>query len=112
MPAARYGAAPGVWLSPWGGYGEPTAERIAAGKAKGYEVIDGGFALSGPRYYDDFHAAALRLLEDQGVNQFKFDGTGNADKVVPGSHFDSDFSAALSLIADLKARQARPVRKP
>ena len=104
--AAKYGAAPGVWLSPWGGYGEPKTQRVAAGKAKGYEIVDGGFALSGPRYYDNFHAAALSLLENQGVNQFKFDGTGNADKVVPGSRFDSDFSAALSLIADL--RRAKP----
>ncbi len=104
--AEKYGAAPGVWLSPWGGYGEPKAQRVAAGRGHGYEIIDGGFALSGPKYYADFHAAALGLLKDQGVNQFKFDGTGNADKVVPGSRFDSDFSAALSLIGDL--RQAKP----
>ncbi|HEY8174658.1 MAG TPA: hypothetical protein VIF32_03105, partial [Gemmatimonadaceae bacterium] len=25
----RYGAAPGVWMSPWGGYGEPRDQRIA-----------------------------------------------------------------------------------
>ena len=25
--AAKYGAAPGVWLSPWGGYGPPARER-------------------------------------------------------------------------------------
>ena len=28
--AARYGAAPGVWLSPWGGYGKPKEERLRA----------------------------------------------------------------------------------
>ena len=28
--AARYGAAPGIWLSPWGGYGKPKQERLAA----------------------------------------------------------------------------------
>lgn len=104
--AARFGAAPGIWLSPWGGYDEPKRERIAAGRAKGYEIIDDGFALSGPRYYERFHAAALDLVTRQGVNQFKLDGTGNADKVFPGSRFDSDFAAAIQLISDL--RRAKP----
>ena len=37
------------------------------------------------------------------MNQFKFDGTGNADRVVPGSEFDSDFAAAIHLIGELRA---------
>jgi hypothetical protein len=36
------------------------------------------------------------------VNQFKFDGTGNASQVFPGSLFDSDFSAAIHLIDRLR----------
>ena len=104
--AARFGAAPGVWLSPWGGYGQPKRERVAAGAKQGYEIVDGGFALSGPHYFDRFRAATLDLLDRQGINQFKLDGTGNADRVVPGSAFDSDFAAAISLIADL--RRAKP----
>jgi len=104
--AAQYGAAPGVWLSPWGGYSQPKQERVAAGKDNGFEIIDGGFALSGPHYYDNFHAATMKLLLEQGVNQFKFDGTGNANKVFPGSRFDSDFGAAIALIGDL--RRAKP----
>ena len=101
--AARYGAAPGVWLSPWGGYDVAKTIRVAAGRAAGYEIVDGGFALSGPRYYARFHAATLGLVRDDGVNQFKFDGTGNANSVVPGSQFDSDFAAAIQLIDDLRA---------
>jgi hypothetical protein len=101
--AAPYGAAPGAWLSPWGGYNHNKEARIAAGKKAGYEIIDGGFALSGPKYYDDFHKATLDLVTRQGVNQFKLDGTGNADKVFPGSRFNSDFDAAIHLIADLRA---------
>jgi hypothetical protein len=31
--AARYGAAPGVWMSPWGGYGKPKQDRLTFGKA-------------------------------------------------------------------------------
>ena len=100
--AAKYGAAPGVWLSPWGGYNTPKVERIDKGTAAGYEIIDGGFALSGPKYYADFHKATLGLVTDQGVNQFKLDGTGNADKVVAGSQFNSDFDAAIHLIDDLR----------
>ncbi len=103
--AAKCGAAPGIWLSPWGGYGTPKEERIEAG-SKLYETIEGGFALSGPKYYRRFHEVSLDLLTRQGINQFKFDGTGNADKVVSGSEFDSDFDAAIALISDLRA--ARP----
>jgi hypothetical protein len=99
------GAEPGVWMSPWGGYGPPKEARLSYGKQQGFETNDGGFALSGPRYYARFHQVCLDMLERQGVNQFKFDGTGNSDQVVKGSAFDSDFDAALSLIGDLRAKK-------
>ncbi len=101
--AASYGTAPGVWLSPWGGYGKPKQQRVAAGQSAGYEIVDKGFALSGPKYYEAFRDACLRFVREYGVNQFKFDGTGNADRVVPGSRFDSDFAAAVHLIGELRA---------
>jgi hypothetical protein len=101
--AASYGTAPGVWLSPWGGYGKPKQQRVEAGQTAGYEIVDKGFALSGPRYYEAFREACVRFVRDYGVNQFKFDGTGNADRVVPGSNFDSDFAAAIHLIGELRA---------
>ncbi|HXZ07719.1 MAG TPA: enterotoxin [Paraburkholderia sp.] len=104
--AARYGAAPGIWLSPWGGYGATRRDRITRGAAAGYEIIDDRFALSGPRYYRRFHEAVMELLNRHGINQFKFDGTGNADKVSPGSRFNSDWDAAIQLIEDI--RRARP----
>ncbi|HTV05550.1 MAG TPA: enterotoxin [Acidobacteriaceae bacterium] len=100
--AAKYGAAPGVWLSPWGGYDGPKKQRIAYGKAHGYEIVNGGFALSGPKYYARFRDVCLQMIEKYGVNQFKFDGTGNADSVFPGSRFDSDFDAAIHLIGELR----------
>ena len=101
--AGRIGAEPGVWLSPWGGYGPPRQERLAAAKAGGFEVDDQGLALSGPKYYALFHDATLGLLKNYGINQFKLDGTGSPDKVTPGSEFDSDFAAAIALIGDLRA---------
>jgi hypothetical protein len=99
--AEKYGAAPGVWMSPWGGYGKAKRERIDFGKSQGYEIVAGGYALSGPRYYAAFRDVALDMMRTYGVNQFKFDGTGNVDSVFPGSQFDSDFSAAIHLIDEL-----------
>jgi hypothetical protein len=96
--ASRFGAAPGIWLSPWGGYDGPRAERLKNGKAQGFEANEGGFALSAPRYYALFRETTLDLIRKFGVNQFKIDGTGNADTAFPGAAFDSDFQAAISLI--------------
>ena len=39
------------------------------------------------------------------MNQFKFDGTGNANEVIKGSEFDSDFDAAIHLIGELRAKK-------
>jgi hypothetical protein len=63
-------------------------------------------ALSGPKYYPLFHDAVTQMVTKYGVNQFKLDGTGNADQVVKGSAFSSDFDAAIHLISDL--RQLKP----
>jgi hypothetical protein len=104
--AAEYGAAPGIWLSPWGGYARAKQERLATARRDGYEIVDGGLALSGPRYYALFHNAVVGMVSKYGVNQFKFDGTGNVDQVVNGSAFSSDFDAAIHLIGDL--RQLKP----
>lgn len=104
--AARFSASPGVWMSPWGGYSKPKEERIAFGRAAGYEIVANGYALSGPKYYAAFRDVCMDMIRRYGVNQFKFDGTGNVDSVFPGSRFDSDFAAAIHLIGELRA--ARP----
>jgi hypothetical protein len=104
--AAKLDAAPGVWMSPWGGYDGPKKERIAYGRTAGYEIVADGYALSGPKYYAAFRDVCLDMIRRYGVNQFKFDGTGNANAVFPGSEFDSDFAAAIHLIGEL--RTARP----
>jgi hypothetical protein len=100
--AKKYGFGLGVWLSPWGGYEEEKRQRIAYGESHGYEIVKGGYALSGPRYYAKFEEACLNFITRYGVNQFKLDGTGNAGQVFPGSIFDSDFSAAIHLIERLR----------
>lgn len=104
--ARKYDASPGIWMSPWGGYSKPKQERIAFGRSEGFEIVDNGYALSGPKYYDRFRSVCIDMVRKYGINQFKFDGTGNVDHVVPGSHFDSDFSAMIHLIGEL--RQEKP----
>src|SRR5579864_879145 len=103
--AARYGAAPGIWLSPWGGYDGPKQQRLASAHAQGFETNEGGLALSGPKYYRYFRDTCLDLIEKYNVNQFKFDGTGNVNSVIKGSEFDSDFDAAIHLIGELRAKK-------
>lgn len=100
--AAQFKAGIGVWLSPWGGYEEQKTERLAYGKEHGFEILNDGFALSGPKYYQRFQQTCLEMIDRYNVNQFKFDGTGNADRVFPGSAFDSDFDAAIHLIERLR----------
>lgn len=104
--AQQFGAAPGMWLSPWGGYGKPRGRRLAAGQKDGYEIDSQGYALSGSKYYAKFRQVCLDMVGKYGINQFKLDGTGSPDKQVPGSQFGSDFEAAIQLIKDLRA--ARP----
>lgn len=101
--AATYGAAPGIWLSPWGGYDKAKEERMKFGGEKGFEMNKGGFALSGPKYFARFREVTLDFIRKYGVNQFKIDGTGNVNSVFPGSEFDSDFHAAISLIGEWRA---------
>lgn len=104
--ATRIGSGPGIWLSPWGGYGGPREARLKTGAAQGYEIDTQGYALSGPKYYQRFRDVTLRMVRDYGINHFKLDGTGSPDKQVPGSEFASDFDAAIALIRDLRgARQ-------
>ena len=99
--AGQYNFGIGVWLSPWGGY-EGKEQRIAYGRAHGYEIVNNGYALSGPRYYQAFEKTCVEMMDRYGVNQFKFDGTGNANSVFPGSAFDSDFDAAIHLIETIR----------
>jgi hypothetical protein len=101
--AEKYGAEPGVWLSPWGGYDQAKEERLKYGREQGLEIMNGGFALSGPKYFERFRDVTLKFLETYKVNQFKIDGTGNANSVLPGSQFDSDFQAAISLMEEWRS---------
>jgi hypothetical protein len=99
--AAKYGAAPGIWLSPWGGYGNPHEERIKFGKEQGFEIREGNFSMAGPKYYERFRSLCVEAVKDYGINQFKFDGIGENTGKSSGAM--RDFDAMLKLIAELRA---------
>ena len=63
--AREYGAALGVWLSPWGGYNEAKQERLDFGRSHGFETNQGGFALSGPNYYARFRTVSLDFIQER-----------------------------------------------
>jgi hypothetical protein len=101
--AAQYGAAPGIWLSPLGGYGaDAFKERIKYGQEQGYEIQNGGFSLAGPKYYEGFRGLCVELVKKYGINQFKFDGIimDANDRTGAGLR---DFDAMLKLIAELRS---------
>jgi len=70
----------GVWISPWGGYGEGRKQRMEHGSAEGFEVLQApgfrqeGFCLAGARYNTRFRDCAVGFLRDYQVTYFKFDG--------------------------------------
>ena len=99
--AAKYGAAPGIWLSPWGGYGQPHADRIRFGREQGFEIRDGNFSLAGPKYYDRFRSRCVDVVTNYGINQFKFDGIGE-NTGTGGGGAQRDFDAMLRLIGELR----------
>ncbi|HEX2191561.1 MAG TPA: hypothetical protein VHH09_00045 [Acidimicrobiales bacterium] len=83
--AAPPGTGIGLWVSPFGGYGERSSARIAWGRDQGYEIdpgVDGSGAakLLGPRLcpagnrYGAHLAAALGSWTAAGVRYWKLDG--------------------------------------
>ncbi len=77
--AAKYGGHVGVWLSPFGGYPGQGA-RLESGRRQGFETDRLGLTLAGPRYFARFHAACQGMVDQYGVNYFKFDGFGAGNR--------------------------------
>ncbi len=101
-PCRRYGTRLGVWLSPFGGYGELKKHRIAAGAAQGYETNATGFAMSGPKYYAAFRRACVGMIRDFGVNHFKFDGIAAGTQANGGADYVRDTEAMRRLMLELR----------
>jgi hypothetical protein len=99
----EYGTRLGVWLSPFGGYGEPKEQRLAFGRAQGYETNATGFSLAGPKYYGAFRDACVGMIRDFGVNHFKFDGIASGMSASgPGSGYLLDTAAMRRLMLELR----------
>ncbi len=76
--AESFGSRIGLWLSPWGGYGQAKADRLAYGRSEGFEMDESGFSLAGPRYSERFRDSCVEFVRQYHVNFFKFDGTDAA----------------------------------
>jgi len=93
----------GVWLSPFGGYGQPRAERLKFGGAQGYETNATGFSLAGPKYYAAFKQACVGMIRDYGVNHFKFDGIASGMYASgSGADYILDTEAMRRLMLELR----------
>jgi len=92
----KFGAAQGVWMSPWGGYGPAKDKRIAYGKSQGYETNKGGFSMAGPKYQKAFRDVCIDMIRNNGVEFFKFDGMGGGNES-KGATNNDDVDAVLEL---------------
>ena len=99
---AKYGVAQGVWMSPWGGYGEPKQKRVAYGDAQGYETNRNGFSMAGTKYRTAFQEVCLSMMRDHGVVFFKFDGMGGGGGTGADGELADDVDAVLNLTRQLR----------
>ena len=104
--ARQYGTRLGVWLSPFGGYGEPRKSRLTLGREQGYETNSSGFSLAGPKYYAAFKAACVKMIHSYGVNYFKFDGIASGMYANgPGPDYILDTEAMRRLMLELRREE-------
>jgi hypothetical protein len=92
----------GVWLSPFGGYGEPKEQRLKFGREQGYETNATGFSLAGPKYYAAFRDACVGMIRNYGVNHFKFDGIAAGVAANGGAQYVLDTEAMRRLMLELR----------
>jgi hypothetical protein len=97
-----YGTRLGVWLSPFGGYGEPREKRLAFGREQGFETNPTGFALSGPKYYEAFRQACVGMIRNYDVNYFKFDGIAHGTYAHGAGEYIRDTQAMRRLMRELR----------
>jgi hypothetical protein len=98
----RYHTRLGVWLSPFGGYGEPKARRMHYGSTQGYETNATGFSLAGEKYYAAFKQACVGMIRQFRVNHFKFDGIATGMYASGSGQFILDTEAMRRLMLELR----------
>jgi hypothetical protein len=92
----------GVWLSPFGGYGESRNQRLKFGAAQGYETNATGFSLAGSNYYAAFKRACVGMIRNYGVNHFKFDGIATGMYAQGSADYYRDTEAMRRLMLELR----------
>jgi hypothetical protein len=95
----------GVWLSPFGGYGEARRQRLEFGRAQGYEINPAGFSLAGPKYYAAFKQSCLDMMRKYGVNHFKFDGIAKGASASGGAEYVLETEAMRRLMIELRQEE-------
>src|SRR5699024_433986 len=100
-----------VWMSPFGGYPPISTRRLELNESKPaderLETVDTylgkGFQLSGERYYQQFRSTVFDMMDNQGVQGFKFDGIGGGlYQTGPNEAFVEDYEAMLELMTDMR----------
>ncbi|MDP4205822.1 MAG: enterotoxin [Bacteroidota bacterium] len=96
----------GVWVSPFGGYGEAKEQRLEYGKSQNppYETNENGFSLSGPVYFKCLRDALVKFVKNYGVTIFKVDGVGEGNGT-EGSNlrYEKDIDALLRLVEEVRS---------
>ena len=104
--AESYGAQIGLWLSPWGGYGESKSERLKYGRLQNppFETNENGFSLAGPVYFNRFEKVTTDFILKDKVAIFKFDGVGAGNGASgAGLKYQKDIEALLLLTHKLRS---------
>jgi len=103
--AKKYHSSLGVWMSPFGGYGEDKEQRIQYGLAQKppFEVNENGFSLAGPVYFKRFSQVMENFVKSYKISIFKIDGVGQGDNAIGSDlHYESDIKALLNLVDSVR----------
>ena len=103
--ATQYHSTLGVWMSPFGGYGEDKAQRIRYGLAQNppFETNANGFSLAGPVYFNRFSKVMENFVKKYGITIFKIDGVGQGDNAIGSDlSYNSDIEALLRLVDSVR----------
>ena len=92
-----YNSGIGVWMSPFGGYGQKKAHRLRTAQREGLDVNEGGLSLAGSNYYRRFYERSADMMNNYKVNYFKYDGFGGSEP-----QFLPDMEAGKRLISGLR----------
>ncbi|GAA4892748.1 hypothetical protein GCM10025789_07360 [Tessaracoccus lubricantis] len=106
--ADSYDASMSVWMSPFGGY-DPSASRrrdLNASKPAGEQMERNaaGFSLAGARYGQHFRDVVFDMMDNNGVQGFKFDGIGGGlYQTGVNLNYLADYEAMFELLDDMRA---------